>query len=348
MWKELVGVGFVEPIDDFSSENDFNHPQTLNYLADEFVAQGFDLRGLIGQIVSSEAYQREHAVGVDAATRLEMENAFIATPMRRMISETLYDSIVVAGHMAEVKHEAGKNMKIAWRATRVMKRPDATTPQLEPTELVKAGETGKKMKKPVVIASSPYDLEKAIELDFDKLLKGSDPAVEVEKMMAKSTEEIEAERMLAQEQRLQADYYDRYIRAEFDDNPSFNSSFRMASPAAPEHFLRVFGQPGRTELGDFRDPSASMRQQLMILNGRLTHEASRVGELEPLHRLLVGKNADLTAAIQLAYRELLTRNPSREDLADATEMINAAEDRLAGMADLRWVLLNSNEFRFLP
>jgi hypothetical protein len=348
VWKELVGVGFVEPIDDFSSENDFNHPQTLNYLADEFVAQGFDLRGLIGQIVSSEAYQREHAVGVDAATRLEMENAFIATPMRRMISETLYDSIVVAGHMAEVKHEAGKNMKIAWRATRVMKRPDATTPQLEPTELVKAGETGKKMKKPVVIASSPYDLEKAIELDFDKLLKGSDPAVEVEKMMAKSTEEIEAERMLAQEQRLQADYYDRYIRAEFDDNPSFNSSFRMASPAAPEHFLRVFGQPGRTELGDFRDPSASMRQQLMILNGRLTHEASRVGELEPLHRLLVGKNADLTAAIQLAYRELLTRNPSREDLADATEMINAAEDRLAGMADLRWVLLNSNEFRFLP
>ena len=86
----------------------------------------------------------------------------------------------------------------------------------------------------------------------------------------------------------------------------------------------------------------------MILNGRLTHEASRVGELEPIHRLLVGKNADLQAAIQLAYRELLTRNPTKTDLADATEIIDSADDRLAGMADLRWVLLNSNEFRFLP
>jgi len=348
VWKELVGVGFVEPIDDFSSENDFNHPQTLDYLADEFVAEGFDLRGLIRQIVGSEAYQREHAGDVDEATRLEMENAFIATPMRRMISETLYDSIVVAGHMAAVKHEAGKNMKIAWRATRVIKQPDATTPKVKPSELVKSGQPTKKMKKPVVVASSPYDLEKAIELDFDKLLKGSDSAIEVEKMMAKSAEEIEAERMLAQERRLQADYFDRYVRAEYDDNPSFNSSYRMASPAAPEHFLRVFGQPGRTELGDFRDTSASMRQQLMILNGRLTHEASRVGELEPLHRLLVGKNADLQAAIQLAYREVLTRNPSKTDLSDATEIINSADDRLAGMADLRWVLLNSNEFRFLP
>lgn len=351
IWKELVGIGFVEPIDDFSDGNDPHHAQTLDYLADEFVASGFDLRELLRLVVGSEAYQRSHAVGVDEATRLEMENAFIATPMRRMISEALYDSIVVAGHMTEVKHEAGKNMKIAWRATRVMKRPDPAAAQgqkVKPTDLAAAAKPKKEMKKPVAVASSPYDLEKAIELDFDKLLKPNDPAVEVEKMMAKSAEEIEAERMLEQERRMQADYFDRYVRAEFDDNPQFNSSFRMASPAAPEHFLRVFGQPGRTELGDFRDSSASMRQQLMILNGRLTHEASRVGELEPVYSLLVGKKADLKAAIELAYRELLTRNPTEDDLAMATEVINSADDRLAGMADLRWVLLNSNEFRFLP
>ena len=56
----------------------------------------------------------------------------------------------------------------------------------------------------------------------------------------------------------------------------------------------------------------------------------------------------MSAAIRLAYREVLTRNPTREDLVEAAEIIEAAENPLEGMADLRWVLLNSNEFRFVP
>ncbi|MCA9067644.1 MAG: DUF1553 domain-containing protein [Planctomycetaceae bacterium] len=167
-------------------------------------------------------------------------------------------------------------------------------------------------------------------------------------MLAKSAEEIEAERMLAERRQRQADYFDRFVKTVIDDNPKFTSAFLMASPAPPEHFLRVFGQPGRSELGDFRDESATMRQQLMILNGRLVHEASRVGEKEPVYNLLTGKNTDLNQAINLAYREILTRNPSTEEVELAKEVISASEDQLAGMSDLRWVLLNSNEFRFLP
>jgi hypothetical protein len=91
-----------------------------------------------------------------------------------------------------------------------------------------------------------------------------------------------------------------------------------------------------------------MRQALLMLNGRLTHQASRVGELELLHPLLVGKKADLTKAIRLAYREVLTREPSKEEIADATGILNESDTPLDGMADLRWVLLNGNEFRHVP
>ena len=56
----------------------------------------------------------------------------------------------------------------------------------------------------------------------------------------------------------------------------------------------------------------------------------------------------MVKAARLAYREILTREPRPEELAEAKELIQAAKDPLEGMADLRWVLLNSHEFRFLP
>jgi hypothetical protein len=81
----------------------------------------------------------------------------------------------------------------------------------------------------------------------------------------------------------------------------------------------------------------------MMLNGRMTHEASRVGPLEPLHRVL---EKDKAQAIDFAYREILTRPPTDTEKSDALSLLS--EDPHEGMADLRWALLNSNEFRFIP
>ncbi|MBW3542053.1 MAG: DUF1549 and DUF1553 domain-containing protein [Planctomycetes bacterium] len=349
VWTELVGRGFVEPVDDFSDKNPPTRPETLDFLADEFVAGGYDLRKLVRLIVTSDAYQRGHAADKPEAERLELEQAFLATPMRRMLSEALYDSIVTAGHLFDVKHVAGKNLKTVWRETRVPKRPDGSARPVEPMSLAAAA--GGEMKAMPAGSKKPatgYDLEKAIELDFDKLLAKRDEPIEVETMMVKSAEEIEAERMAAQARERNMAFIDRFVKDVIDDNPLFTTAMRMQSPAPFGHFLRVFGQPNREDLGGERDHSPTMRQALMILNGRITHEASRVGELEPLYALVAGKQANLDAAVGLAYCEILTRDPSDEELADARAIIAEAQDPLAGIADLRWVLLNSNEFRFLP
>lgn len=353
-WAELIGRGIVDPVDDFSGDNPPSHPETLDYLADEFVANGFDLKHLVREIVLSDVYQRKHAVGLDDTIQAELEDSFHATPMRRMISEALYDSIVAAGHLFDVKHEAGKNLEVVWRQQRVAKeREDAGLPQRNLLAENDGGETPAMMQKPgEKPRRNAYNLEQAIELDFDRLLaKKEEPeGAAVDKMKVMSTEEIEAMRMeeQARNRRPDVEYYDRFVKATVDANPQFNSSLRMASPAAPEHFLRVFGQPARVDLGEVREHTPSMRQSLMLLNGQLTHQASRVGELEPIHDLVVGPNADLDAAVALAYREILTRTPSSEEIAEGRAIVADAADPLAGIADLRWVLLNCNEFRFIP
>ncbi|HAY78442.1 MAG TPA: hypothetical protein DCY79_01400 [Planctomycetaceae bacterium] len=355
VWKQLIGRGFIEPVDDFRDSNRPTHPQTLDYLADEFVANGYSVRSLVKQIVSSQTYQLAHAPEeVDEATREELELAMLAAPVRRMIAESLYDSIVTAGHLFDVKHRKGQNIKTRLITVRVPKDgsedspsgADAATAQVA---TIGDGKASEMMADQGMVQTNPYDLESAIELDFSKLLSQDEETVEVEKMKAMSAEEIEAMRVKrtpAGSPRME--YVTKRIAQQYDDNPAFNSAFRMASPAPAGHFLRLFGQPARTELGEQRPEGASMRQALLMLNGRMTHEASRVGELEPIYPLLVGPKADLRQAIRYAYSELLTRLPTEDEVREGMAMVNAGENQLAGMADLRWVLLNCNEFRFIP
>lgn len=168
-------------------------------------------------------------------------------------------------------------------------------------------------------------------------------------MKVVSKEELEAQRMMQDKMaKGQMEYTTKEIIKVVDDNPIFNTSLRMQSPAPEGHFLRVFGQPNRTDLGDLRDDSASMRQALMMLNGRVTHEAARVGDLEPVYKMVTGPKANLEEAVKLSYLEILTRRPSETEVQEAKEIVTSAASPLAGIADLRWVLLNCNEFRFLP
>jgi hypothetical protein len=348
VWAELVGRGFVNPVDDFRNDNPPSHPKTLDYLADEFVASGYDFRFLVNTIVRTNAYQLGHLkMDVPAPDRLAAEKAFTATPVRRMNSESLFDSIVQAGHLFTPKHPPGVNMVTVttYQQVAVAVKDDPSKPTLNKPKL-----GGDKMPAMPAMARGAFDLEKGIEIDFKDALKKRD-GLEVEKMTAKSAEEIEAEAMMrsgAMPAGTRIRYITKEVTSTIDDNPRFTSSMRMASPAPTGHFLRVFGQTDRGSLDERRDHSPSMRQALMMLNGKLTNEAARVGPLEPVYNLIAGKTADVDAAIKLVYREAMTREPTAEEMAEARAIIKDGATPADGLADLRWALFNSNEFRFIP
>lgn len=342
VWAELIGHGFVEPLDNFSDYNELHHPSTLDFLAQEFIASGYDFRSLVRIITLSDVYRRSAlSADIDIELRERSELNFTAAPSRRMISEVLYDSIVVAGHLEDFKWPKGANNKELSREIRVptgeytILKPDESSPVM--------------MAEKQPMRNDGYDLESSLKINFDSVLNSKEQT-EISDMRMKSDEAIKAKEMAAKmadmmqkdKERRVMKYKTETITETFDDNPRFDSAMRMATPAPPAHFLRVFGQPARTGLGEFRDNASSLRQQLLMLNGRITHEASRVGTLEPIHRLLK-KDPDL--AIDWAYQEILTRTPNDSEKSEARSIVNNSAE---GMADLRWALLNSNEFRFLP
>src|SRR5439155_25928040 len=73
IWKQLIGRGLVEPVDDMDAEP--WRPELLDWLAADFVEHGYDLKRLIGSIVSSRAYQMrsEQSSGLLQTHRLTAE-----------------------------------------------------------------------------------------------------------------------------------------------------------------------------------------------------------------------------------------------------------------------------------
>lgn len=57
VWKAMFGRGLVEPTEDLEG-NDGYHPMLLQFLAEDFIQSGFDLRHLVRTVAMSRAYKR--------------------------------------------------------------------------------------------------------------------------------------------------------------------------------------------------------------------------------------------------------------------------------------------------
>jgi hypothetical protein len=87
-WKELLGRGIVEPVDDMDAKP--WNADLLDWLASDFVSHGYDVQHLLRRIMTSAAYQFP-AVRLDA--KPVKEHIFRGPLYRRMTAEQFADSI---------------------------------------------------------------------------------------------------------------------------------------------------------------------------------------------------------------------------------------------------------------
>ena len=90
VWAGYFNVGIVEPTDEFTPSNPPSNPGLLNWLAQGFIQNGYDMKWLHRQIVSSETYQRSWRP--NKTNRDDLRNFSRAIP-RRIPAEILYDAM---------------------------------------------------------------------------------------------------------------------------------------------------------------------------------------------------------------------------------------------------------------
>lgn len=90
LWGEVMGIGIVDPIDDFRATNPPSNPELLEYLADYFIEVGFDNKKLLKEIFSSQVYGFSSVP--NESNVLDYRN-FARHYRRRMRAEVLADAI---------------------------------------------------------------------------------------------------------------------------------------------------------------------------------------------------------------------------------------------------------------
>lgn len=93
MWAHYFGVGFVDPVDDFSIANPPSNARLLDRLAADFVQSGFDVRRLERSILNSQTYQ--FSATPNRTNRQDRRN-YSRSYVRVMPAEVAVDSLQTA------------------------------------------------------------------------------------------------------------------------------------------------------------------------------------------------------------------------------------------------------------
>ena len=97
IWHHIFGRGIVGTVDNFGVIGDKpTHPELLDFLASEFVTQGWSIRKLIRTMVLSESF-RQSGETTAKARELDPQNTLLHHyPLRRLEAESIRDTILMS------------------------------------------------------------------------------------------------------------------------------------------------------------------------------------------------------------------------------------------------------------
>jgi hypothetical protein len=101
VWQWIFGTGLVATPDDFGRLGDKpSHPDLLDWLAREFIREGWSTKKLVRQLVMSQTF-RQSSIVTDAARERDPANRLLHHyPTRRLEAEAIRDSLLaVSGRL---------------------------------------------------------------------------------------------------------------------------------------------------------------------------------------------------------------------------------------------------------
>ncbi|MBC6365962.1 PSD1 and planctomycete cytochrome C domain-containing protein [Algoriphagus sp. AK58] len=111
IWQELFGKGIVKSAGDFGMQGDLpTHPELLNWLAADFMENGWNVKRLLKQIMTSATYRQSAAIS-NKHLEVDPDNLYLArAPRLRLPAENIQD-LVLASSGLLVNQIGGPSVK---------------------------------------------------------------------------------------------------------------------------------------------------------------------------------------------------------------------------------------------
>lgn len=346
LWKRAMGVGLIEPMDDFKDDTKANNERLMDYLSNLIVSVKFDQREFLRILYNTRTYQRE-------ATTTDVDIAKYTFPgpiLRRMTAEQLWDSlmtiIVPAIDQRPGSDRYAKRLEAMRKQSETMqqKNPkDITDIAIQIGELERDfDEDNEKLRAEILAAREAGNdsLRRRLRKDLEQKEKAKD--AKVADLQGKlSTVEMSMGMMRDYDAPSEGDDANKEDRWK-GYSKDFVRASELPSPAPNGHFLGQFGQSER-EVIQGSENEASVAQVLTLMNGSIFEKITKKNAMI----IQNVKEADTTTAKGDAiFLTMFNRLPNERErsLIDA-QFAKTKPDKAT--ESLIWALLNTREFSFV-
>ncbi len=111
LWQEIFGRGIVKTAGDFGMQGELpTHPELLDWLAVDFMNNGWNMKRLVKQMVMSATYRQSAVISSDKL-KADPENVFLSRAPRYRIKAELVRDLVLSSSGLLVKTIGGPSVK---------------------------------------------------------------------------------------------------------------------------------------------------------------------------------------------------------------------------------------------
>lgn len=315
VWANYFHVGIVQPTDDMSLANPPSNRPLLDYLAESFIAQHYDMKWLHREITNSRTYQLSWQT--NDTNEFDQRNFSHAVP-RRLPAEVAYDAVQQATAADATIAQMQRDMK--GRAI-AMAASGNRTGTAGPQYALRVFGRSTRESNCDCDRSNEASLLQTVFLQNDRdvlalldrkpggwLAQVSDQLAPRPVSVASAPPDAKLRQLVVQQQQMK-----RRIRALGDDPP-------------PRRLAPLERELGRIE------------KQLAAL--RTSSRDESPGGIEPA----AASTPDTNSLVRQAYLRTLSREPDARELEIARAHLAQNADPVSGLRDVLWALLNTKEF----
>ena len=331
VWSAYFGVGIIEPADDLNLANPPSNAPLLDYLAQSFIENKFDIKRLHREIANSRTYQLSWKT--NETNKLDTRNFSHSMP-RRLPAEVAYDAVKSA--------VASSNELAKWKDD-PSSRAIATT-----TGYQRNGAAGKLQYGLVVFGrpvrltncdcerSNEPSLLQTIYLRNDneiyQTLQTSGWLKEFDKKLGVVTADETKNRAVEERQKNAGKNRMKQLTRGITEGKKLIAKLKEANKT--------------DKLAEAEKNVTSLEAKLAKLQETApkAETAAPTPEVKPATESVKLAESDWDAIIREAYLRTVSRPPTADEIQRSKQYITESEQASVGMRDLVWALLNTKEF----